>query len=102
MCICTLYRDGNLPAFGWSLEVILGVCLNLGRKVVCVYVKYNRQLLTPCSSAAITSAISIPIQFVLSWLGGILFENGLMLHTNVTYLHFVEACKPDWQGKIGL
>ena len=34
----------------------------------------------------------ILIQFVLSWLGGVPFENGLVSRT---YVRFVEACKRD-------
>ena len=42
----------------------------------------------------------IPIQFVRSWLGGALFENGLVSRA---YVRFVEACKWDCgRGKIGL
>ena len=38
-------------------EVIFEILLNLQRKVVCVYVYYNREFLTSCAPAAITSAI---------------------------------------------
>ena len=34
----------------------------------------------------------IPIQFVLSWLGGVPFENGLVSRA---YVRFVEACQRD-------
>ena len=38
-------------------EVILDICLYLLRKIVCVYLHYNRELLTPCAPAAITASI---------------------------------------------
>ena len=41
----------------------------------------------------------IPIQFVLSWLGGVPFGNGLVPRTCV---HFMDACKQDCGGKNGL
>ena len=65
---------------------------------MCTHVHYNRELLTLCSPAAITSAFFffffffIPFQFVLSWLGGVPFEKVLVSRA---YLCFVEACKRD-------
>ena len=48
-------------------KVILEIHLNCWRKVVCVYVHYNCELLTLCAPATIT--FTILYQFSLSWVG---------------------------------
>ena len=63
--------------------VILEIRLNIGRTFLCVYI-------TPCTPAAIMSAIFIPNQIVLSWLGGVTFENGLVSRA---YVRFTEVCE---------
>ena len=64
--------------------------LDLERKFL--FLHYSCVLLTLCSPAVIMSAILspfglhfIPIQFVLSWLRGIPFENGLVLCAHVSW-----------------
>ena len=89
-CLC--FRWWESSGFLMVPGVILEIRLNFERKCLCVYVHFNRELLTPCALSRDHVRHFVPNQFVLNWLGGVLFENGLM---SCAYLRFVEACKRD-------
>ena len=101
----SVIRDQNLPAcvrisffffnfFFMVPEVILKNRLNLGRCTLYPWVADGM-----CSSHDHVCHF-IPIQFVLCWLGGVLFENSLVLHA---YVHFHGGLQARWwQANIGL
>ena len=73
-------------------EVILQTRLDLRRKVICLHVQYYRCADDSVPSRRYHVRHFIAIPFLLSWLGGVPFENGLVLRACE---RFVEACKRD-------
>ena len=56
-CFCRKFGFLMVP------KVILEICLNLMRKIICVYALPNHKLLTLCAPAAIMSAILYRFSF---------------------------------------
>ena len=60
VCICQRWEPSSScrnSSFSVVPGVILKIILNLGRKCLCVFVHYNRELLMPCAPVTIVSAI---------------------------------------------